>query len=1199
MAKKDVLINIKANTANIKSKLKGISSESQMAGQSVKKSFASIKASALVAVGAITGIVMGIKKMVKIAVEDMAMERKLWALIKNRADGTRKVWIEHIALARQLQKETNYSNTEIMNVIAQFQTFGNISQDTAKKATRYVLAIAQTTGQSVTSVSIQTAKALSAPLKMASSLRRSGIMFDENKLKSFNTLAERQAYLLQEIQAQYSGAARGAVDPLKQFSNELADITKDFGKALIPVFKAIFPIIKSAVKAFGWLTESFSSLLGFSKDFGDQMKELQVAMAQFDQQTQATNAQENLIDTYERLSKKQNRSITENQQLQSAIAKLAKEIPTAIQGFDGMGRAIAINTQEARRFIKTQREISDAALQNQFQSTLGGAEGVLKKFSQLKKIQAGGGAGVLDKMMGKGGGMFTSAIGIFEYARNFGSQGSRNEVIKNYQKLINLYPILMQSAMKNNSINEKQTMILFGVAKAAGKVTESMRDMYSMMLRNNQEAYQAIQANQKLAKLFNQLSASQQQKALQQYGRFFMDQIAGGPSVQSNMLKHLQKQVAQIQRTRTSQSSATNASYWNSLKNSMQGFLDKLREINKTKIELKVTKKGMELLKAFGATDRQMRNQEVRTVAFNAVWSGNTSDVEELRRLLGATTGKKKAFFDLVIKNLPAFRKQLSESVKKAVEESNKVFRQYIGLDMGFASMVEQEQKAIDAIEKYRKNKYEELLKWRRDNANTVTDAEFDERRRRLDEEVRARKKMIRFQGALKRAGQATSIAGNFAGVADQINSLKYSGGTQTQRAYGAFKAWNTGVKNSKIPFASQAAGVIEGIMTIGETAKSIFGGKTKEQKKRDLQKQMQLYQAMYTFIMYQEQKYLRSMQNRIDLLEFEKRLYFEIGNEKARQAAEETGYNDIILQFEQKYGKLTKEQMKDRYKELQIQRDAINDRKAQLQYNQAIAQFMMEDATQAVAITQLQTLELDKQLAGHEQEMKMIDMYLDAQTKLYELDQNRTNELREQLGLQLKLSDELLKQLRALGNQDINNLIDQMYELERKIAVGVVREGSAQARQSRTEIMQRIMAILGMTGETQLVKAVEGARGQYLSDADKEKFLKLAGFGNVVTFATGGYTGDGSGIAGLVHEGETVLNSGLTTAFSKGLGVHPSQLPGALTNALTQKSNVTLSPTVNINGQTGNLTKYDIENAVIDAMRKTASRMGGRIKVS
>jgi hypothetical protein len=1193
MASKDVLINIKANTANIKSKLKGISSQSQMAGQSVKKSFASIKASALVAVGAITGIVMGMKKMVKIAVEDMAMERKLWGLIKNRADGTKKVWIEHIALARQLQKETNYSNTEIMNVISQFQTFGNISQGTAKKATRYVLDIAQTTGQSVTSVSIQMAKALSAPLKMASSLRRSGIMFDENKLKSFNTLAERQAYLLQEIQAQYSGAARGAVDPLKQFSNELADITKDFGKALIPVFKAIFPIIKSAVKAFGWLTESFSSLLGFSKDFGDQMKELQVAMAEFDQQTQATNAQENLIDTYERLSKKQNRSIAENQQLQSAIAKLAKEIPTAIQGFDGMGRAIAINTQEARRFIKTQREISDAALQNQFQSTLGGAEDRLKKFSQLQKIQAGGGAGVLDKMMGKGGGMFTSVIGIFEYMRNFGSQGSRNQVIQDMQKLIKMYPELYQAAMKMNTISNTQAERLFTIAKAAGQASESIKGYWMIMLRGANQSYKVLA---KLTPNFLKLTAPQQQQIARSYFR-------GGGMGEVDMNTVIKKQIDQMAannaRRRSSAANASNASNWNSLMNSMQGFLDKLREINKSKIELKVTKKGMELLKAFGATDRQMRSQEVRTVAFNAVWSGNTSDVEELRRLLGATTGKKKAFFDLVIKNLPAFRKQLSESVKKAVEESNKVFRQYIGLDMGFASMVEQEQKAIDAIEKYRKNKYEELLAWRRDNANTVTDAEFDERRRRLDEEVRSRKKMIRFQGALKRAGQATSIAGNFAGVADQINSIKYSGGTQTQRAYGAFKAWNTGVKNSKIPFASQAAGVIEGIMTIGETAKSIFGGKTKEQKKRDLQKQMQLYQAMYQYIMYQEQKYLRSMQNRIDLLEFEKRLYFEIGNEKARQAAEETGYNDIILQFEQKYGKLTKEQMKDRYKELQIQRDALNDRKAQLQYNQAIAQFMMEDASQAVAMTQLQTLELEKQLAGREQEMKMIDMYLDAQTKLYELDQNRTNELREQLGLQLKLSDELLKQLRALGNQDINNLIDQMYELERKIAVGVVREGSSEARMARTEIMNRIMAILGMSGETQLGKAVEGARGQYLSDADKEKFLKLAGFGKVVTFATGGYTGDGSGIAGLVHEGETVLNSGLTTAFSKGLGVHPSQLPGALTNALTQKSNVTLSPTVNINGQTGNLTKYDIENAVIDAMRKTASRMGGRIKVS
>jgi TP901 family phage tail tape measure protein len=78
------------------------------------------------------------------------------------------------------------------------------------------------------------------------------------------------------------------------------------------------------------------------------------------QQAEVNNLTTNvepLINTYERLSLKKKLNKDESDKLKDSIAKIAENIPTAISAFDKYGKAMGINTEIARAYVKEQKNI--------------------------------------------------------------------------------------------------------------------------------------------------------------------------------------------------------------------------------------------------------------------------------------------------------------------------------------------------------------------------------------------------------------------------------------------------------------------------------------------------------------------------------------------------------------------------------------------------------------------------------------------------------------------------------------------------------------------------------------------------------------------------------------------------------------------------------------------------------------------------
>lgn len=72
--------------------------------------------------------------------------------------------------------------------------------------------------------------------------------------------------------------------------------------------------------------------------------------------------QDTLIDTYDELSKKTDKSTEENRRLDSVINQLASTFPTAITQVDAYGKAIGISTDRVKKMVNAQRKLTEFEL---------------------------------------------------------------------------------------------------------------------------------------------------------------------------------------------------------------------------------------------------------------------------------------------------------------------------------------------------------------------------------------------------------------------------------------------------------------------------------------------------------------------------------------------------------------------------------------------------------------------------------------------------------------------------------------------------------------------------------------------------------------------------------------------------------------------------------------------------------------------
>lgn len=174
-------------------------------------------------------------------------------------------------MATGLQRISLYDDDQILKeVTANLLTFTNVTGTEFDKAQVAILNLSTRLGTDLTSASVQVGKALNDPIKGVTALGRAGVQFTAQQKEQIAALVESgdvaaaQSIILGELETQFGGAAEAAAnaDPYTQLSNEVGNLSEDFGiiinEALLPLVGYIRRVV-DAIK--GWSTETKTTVL--------------------------------------------------------------------------------------------------------------------------------------------------------------------------------------------------------------------------------------------------------------------------------------------------------------------------------------------------------------------------------------------------------------------------------------------------------------------------------------------------------------------------------------------------------------------------------------------------------------------------------------------------------------------------------------------------------------------------------------------------------------------------------------------------------------------------------------------------------------------------------------------------------------------------------------------------------------------------
>jgi TP901 family phage tail tape measure protein len=132
-------------------------------------------------------------------------------------------------------------------------------------------------------------------------------------------------------------------------NNNLAATLEKIEKRLASIF-----MNAALMEGLSGFVNGFAKLIGAVDDTDSSINNLKAHMAEVAENENKLNP---LIATYDELATKQNKSTEEQAALNKAIAELGQAIPGAITQFDQYGKAIAINTDIAKEYLRIKRLI--------------------------------------------------------------------------------------------------------------------------------------------------------------------------------------------------------------------------------------------------------------------------------------------------------------------------------------------------------------------------------------------------------------------------------------------------------------------------------------------------------------------------------------------------------------------------------------------------------------------------------------------------------------------------------------------------------------------------------------------------------------------------------------------------------------------------------------------------------------------------
>lgn len=156
--------------------------------------------------------------------------------------------------ADALARATLADERQILRVQQQLLTFRNIRGEVFDDAIEAALDLSEAMGVDLSSASLQVARALEDPVRGVTALTRSGTVFTEAQRDMIRSMVEAgnvagaQALILDELKAQYGGAAEAAAQGLGGAVDGLGQSMRDMGRSMVENF-GLMDATQAAVEA--------------------------------------------------------------------------------------------------------------------------------------------------------------------------------------------------------------------------------------------------------------------------------------------------------------------------------------------------------------------------------------------------------------------------------------------------------------------------------------------------------------------------------------------------------------------------------------------------------------------------------------------------------------------------------------------------------------------------------------------------------------------------------------------------------------------------------------------------------------------------------------------------------------------------------------------------------------------------------------
>lgn len=229
-----------------------------------------------------------------------------------------------------LETKSIFSDDAIQAMQTAALQFG-LTADSVEGLTPMIIDFASATGQDLNTALEKVIQGVNGSTR---GLKEYGINVDANQTKS-QRLASITDQLTNKFKGQAETVAKTSTGAFAQLTNAIDNLQERIGEGIA------------------------ANLAGFVQSLTDLVTPAQTANELFQKQSQKLeDLNKNvvpLIDRYDQLKGKTNLNKQEQQELNSIIEKLSISIPTAVGEFDKYGKAISINTNAAREFIKVEK----------------------------------------------------------------------------------------------------------------------------------------------------------------------------------------------------------------------------------------------------------------------------------------------------------------------------------------------------------------------------------------------------------------------------------------------------------------------------------------------------------------------------------------------------------------------------------------------------------------------------------------------------------------------------------------------------------------------------------------------------------------------------------------------------------------------------------------------------------------------------